>query len=141
MNVLQKVIVLNLSDGITTPVSYLLPAILLKGNLPAKELIIGTIGAAVSMAFAFKSAEATEGTWTEWIIAFICSALGGILPILTFILFPKPVAAVLSLLLIASGIMVISYQKKSGRSWRPAIWDTSKNILPALLIVGVLSIL
>ena len=141
MNVVQKAIVLNLSDGITTPVSFLLPAILASGSFHGRPLLIGTIGAAVSMGFAFKSSESTEGTWYEFLISFICSAVGGILPILCFILFPKPLAAVLAGILIIVGILVISREKMPEMSCKLAILDTCKNIIPALLTVGILSVL
>jgi VIT1/CCC1 family predicted Fe2+/Mn2+ transporter len=141
MNVISRAIVLNLSDGITTPVSYLLPAILISGQFYGKALVIGTIGAAVSMAFAFKSSESTKGTWWEWLVAFICSGLGGILPILSFILFSKPFAAVLTGFIIIVGIFVISNEKRAVCGWKRAIWDTAKNIFPALIVVGLLSII
>lgn len=141
MNILQKAIILNLSDGITTPMSFLLPVVLSHAHQDYKAIIIGSIGAAVSMAFAFKSAEATEGTWGEWLVAFICSALGGILPTLCFVFAPEPFSAVLAGLVILAGIVIISNEKRSQMHFKRALFDTSKNIVPALLTVALLSLL
>lgn len=141
MNVFHKAIILNLSDGITTPMSFLLPVVLSHAHQNYKAIIIGSIGAAVSMAFAFKSAEGTEGTWTEWLTAFICSALGGILPTLCFVFAPEPFSAVLAGFVILAGIFIISNEKRAQMRFRWALFDTSKNIIPALLTVAVLSLI
>ena len=141
MNVLQRAVVLNLSDGITTPMSFLLPMILFHGHLDVKDILLGSVGAAVSMAFAFKSAEATKGTWAEWLVAFICSALGGVLPTLSFVFLPEPFSGSVAGLLILVGVCIIAREKRSEMSFRKGFFDTSKNIVPALLTVALLSLL
>lgn len=139
---ISKSIILNLSDGITTPMSFLLPIVLLHGSFTSgRQLIIGTLGAATSMAFAFKSAESTEGTWLEWMVAFMCSALGGITPILCFMLLHEPFSSIAATLFVLFGIYIIAEVKANGSGFRVATYDTAKNIIPALVVVGSLSLL
>lgn len=139
MNIISKAIILNASDGITTPMAFIIGALTISGGFHGWALIKGTIGAAVSMAYAFKSSQ-VRGTWNEWGVAFICSLVPGLVPILFFMAFSKLIGALLTALWVIIIILGISYIKSGKKDFKLALKDTLKNIVPAIIIVGILSI-
>lgn len=136
-----KAIVLNLGDGITTSLSYLLPMVLFGGRFNGKSLIIGGLGGATSMAFNLHDSENGEGTLGQFVAAFTSAALGFLLPVLPFVLLPEPFAGLVSTLVVLAGVWTIAKVKAPFVGRRVALEQTLKSVGPAVVIVTVLSMI
>ena len=136
-----QAIILNLGDGLTTSLSYLIPMVVGHGAFNGKALVIGATGGATSMAFNLDDSENGLGTRTQFILAFISSLGGGVLPVLPFIFLSEPFSAVLSILLVLVGITIILQVKRTSEGFKPAIKQIVKSIVPAIVLVGGLSLL
>lgn len=135
-----QAVILNLGDGLTTSTCYLLPMVLGNGVFAGKALLLGALGGATSMAFNLKNSELGKGTFIEFILALLSSFVGGILAVLPFIFFNKPIAALLAPILVFCGVCVIIFtERAAGTPLRKAVRETAETIIPAFLIVGLLS--
>lgn len=138
--VVNRAIVLNLGDGLTTSLSFLLPMILFGGSFNAKAMIVGGTGAAVSMAFNLDDSEDGKGTRTEFIMAFLSSLAGGILPTLPFIVLKEPYSGIIGALIVLCGLGTLVYVKQQSMKLRIAIGQVARSTIPALVIVSALSL-
>jgi len=69
----------------------------------------------------------------------VSSLAGGILPVLPFVLFLKPFSIVLGGILVLFVIGIIIQVKTEFMGYNTALKQTFKSVLPAILIVSLLS--
>lgn len=134
-------VVLNMGDGLTTGLSYLLPMVLFGGHFQARSLLIGGTGGAVSMALNLDNAENGEGSPLETAVAFLSAFCGGILPVLPFLLFRGLFAGLLCSIIVTVFVGIILSVKSQLVGSKRAVKQTLFSLLPAIIIVCLLSLL